>query len=217
MSHDLDDEELKATRRLLGLEKEGIEKNIKNLKEYIKEDDIYTRYKNGEYNELSDFEMFCINHCKDIEVVLGNLEALCDMQRSADIELKNARKINEEHKKENALLREKVKELEEENKKYTVRFEKLDDELWERVKQCKNMQTEIDRLYTDKEELQQAYLHEKLLKEKVEELLEESIPKQKIKDKIEELKNAKRETTRENWHYIYTIQLKILEELLEGE
>lgn len=44
-----------------------------------------------------------------------------------------------------------------------------------------------------------------------------SIPKQKVKDKIEELKNAKRETTRENWHYIYTIQLKILEELLEGE
>lgn len=44
-----------------------------------------------------------------------------------------------------------------------------------------------------------------------------SIPKQKVKNKIEELKNAKRETTRENWHYIYTIQLKILEELLKGE
>lgn len=39
--------------------------------------------------------------------------------------------------------------------------------------------------------------------------------RKKIKDKIEELKNAKRETTRENWHYIYSIQLKILEELLE--
>ena len=43
----------------------------------------------------------------------------------------------------------------------------------------------------------------------------DSIPKQKVKDKIEELKNAKRETTRENWHYIYSIQLKILQELLE--
>lgn len=41
------------------------------------------------------------------------------------------------------------------------------------------------------------------------------IPVQKVKDKIEELKKAKRETTRENWHYIYTIQLKILEEILE--
>lgn len=109
---DLDDEELKATRKLLGLEKEGIEKNIKNLKEYIKEDDIYARYKNGEYNELSDFEMFCINHCKDIEVVLGNLDALCDMQRTADIELKNARKMNEEYKKTNKELRKEIKKKE---------------------------------------------------------------------------------------------------------
>ena len=43
----------------------------------------------------------------------------------------------------------------------------------------------------------------------------DSIPKQKVKDKIEELENARRETTRENWHYIYSIQLKILKELLE--
>ena len=55
------------------------------------------------------------------------------------------------------------------------------------------MQTEIDRLYTDKEELQQVYLHEKLAKEEIEEILEESIPKQKIKDKIEELKRQRRE------------------------
>lgn len=43
----------------------------------------------------------------------------------------------------------------------------------------------------------------------------DGIPKQKVKDKIEELENARRETTRENWHYIYSIQLKILKELLE--
>ena len=49
-----------------------------------------------------------------IKIILGNLEALCDMQKSADRELENARRINEEHKKENGLLREKVKELEEE-------------------------------------------------------------------------------------------------------
>lgn len=49
----------------------------------------------------------------------------------------------------------------------------------------------------------------------LEEVIENSIPTQKVKDKIEELENAKRETTRDNWHYIYTIQLKILEELLE--
>lgn len=49
-----------------------------------------------------------------IKIVLGNLEALCDMQKSADRELENARRINEEHKKENGELRAKVKELEEE-------------------------------------------------------------------------------------------------------
>lgn len=43
------------------------------------------------------------------------------------------------------------------------------------------------------------------------------IPKQKVKDKIEELENAKRETTRENWYYIYTIQIDILNELLEDK
>ena len=86
----------------------------------------------------------------------------------------------------------KIKELEEENEKNIERYEERDNEVWERVKQCKNMQTEIDRLYIDKKELQQAYLHEKLAKEEVEELLEESIPKQKVKDKIENLKEQRR-------------------------
>ena len=78
-------------------------------------------------------------------------------------------------------LVKRIKELEEENKKNIERYEKRDNEVWERIKQCKNMQTEIDRLYMNNEELEQAYLHEKLAKEEVEELLEESIPKQKVK------------------------------------
>ena len=32
-------------------------------------------------------------------------------------------------------------------------YEERDNELWERVKQCNNLQTEIDRIYADKEEL----------------------------------------------------------------
>lgn len=47
-----------------------------------------------------------------IKTILGNLEALCDMQMAAGRELKNAKQINEEHRKENGLLREEVKELE---------------------------------------------------------------------------------------------------------
>lgn len=139
-----------------------IEKDIKNTKELIIGAKLYKQYEGNKYY-------------KSMENILQ------DYTRQ--------KQINEEHQKINGELRERVKELEEENKKYTVRFEERDDELWERVKQCKNMQTEIDRLYTDKEELQQAYLHEKLAKEEVEELLEESIPKQKIKDKIEELRD----------------------------
>lgn len=140
MAHDLDDEELKATRKLNGLDKEGIEKNIKNLKEYIKKDDIYARYKNGEYNELSDFEMFCINHCKDIEDILS------DYTRQ--------KQINEEHRKENGLLREKVKELEAklEFKQYgdldDLRFEEymnefiLKENIKNRIKELKIIQEE---------------------------------------------------------------------------
>lgn len=78
---------------------------------------------------------------------------------------------------------DRVKELEEENKKYIVQ---LTDE------QYRNL---VD-----------------VIRKEVKKEFE-----QKVKDKIEELKNAKGETTRENWYYIYTIQLKILEELLEGE
>ena len=90
----------------------SIEETILNLKKYIELDEIYTRYKNRECTELNDFEIFCIKHCEDIETVLGNLEALSNMQIAADKELKKAREINKEHQKINGELREKVKELE---------------------------------------------------------------------------------------------------------
>lgn len=47
-----------------------------------------------------------------IKIILGNLEALVDMQKTADRELENARRINEEHRKENAELICEIKELE---------------------------------------------------------------------------------------------------------
>lgn len=49
------------------------------------------------------------------------------------------------------------------------------------------MQTEIDNLYNDNEELEKAYLHGKFAKEDVEELLENSIPKQKVKEILIEI------------------------------
>lgn len=46
---------------------EDIEKHIKNLKQYIKEDEIIE-------NDNSDFAQFCKGHIEDIQAVLDELE-----------------------------------------------------------------------------------------------------------------------------------------------
>lgn len=189
MAFDLDDEELRATRKLNGLDKERSDKNVANIEdiEILKKDLFY-------YDEIHEnLDDDTVNFYEALRHIL--------VEREQD--------------------KKRIQELEEDNKKHIERFEKLDDELWERIKQCKNMQTEIDRFYLDKEELQQAYLHERLAKEEVEELLENSIPKQKVKDKIEELKEGLKKTT-EGKLQMYTpsefiYQIQVLEELLEGE
>ena len=43
------------------------------LKEYVENDDIYTEYKSGKC-DMSDFDKFCIEHCKDIECLLNEVE-----------------------------------------------------------------------------------------------------------------------------------------------
>lgn len=45
-----------------------------NLKEYLRQDEIYKRWKQGKLDDRSDFDNFCIDHCKDIQVVLNMLE-----------------------------------------------------------------------------------------------------------------------------------------------
>lgn len=100
---------------------------------------------------------------QSIEIVLGNLEALADMQKTADRELENARRINEEHKRENGELRNKVKEL-----------ERVIDRGW--------------LVYTEKLENQIADL-KSLNREKILELKQNSIPKQKIKELKENINN----------------------------
>ena len=52
------------------------------LSEYVKQDIVYNRYKENPNQEFSDFEKFCIQHCKDIEQMLKEnkkLYKLCDM------------------------------------------------------------------------------------------------------------------------------------------
>lgn len=46
------------------------EKAINNLKQYIKEDEIY----NSERRDLKDFDKFYIRHCEDIEIALDLIE-----------------------------------------------------------------------------------------------------------------------------------------------
>ena len=46
-----------------------------SLKEYIDKDEIYQDYKQNKLINFSDFDKFCIQHCKDIEKLLEeNLE-----------------------------------------------------------------------------------------------------------------------------------------------
>ena len=55
------------------------------LKEYINKDEIYQDYKQDKLMNPSDFDKFCIQHCKDIEELLEeNLElerALDDIEK----------------------------------------------------------------------------------------------------------------------------------------
>lgn len=45
-----------------------------NLKEYLRQDEIYQKWKQDKLYNRSDFDNFCIDHCKDIQVVLNMLE-----------------------------------------------------------------------------------------------------------------------------------------------
>lgn len=45
------------------------------LKQYLEEDVIYSEYKSGKC-DMSDFDKFCIEHCKDIESLLNGNEEL---------------------------------------------------------------------------------------------------------------------------------------------
>lgn len=99
----------------------SIEEDIKILKNII---EVYENCSVPEIDMQIDIT-FRKKEANAIKTVLGNLEILSDMQRSADRELENARKINKEHQKVNGELREKVKELEEENRIFALEGSKI--------------------------------------------------------------------------------------------
>lgn len=48
------------------------------LEQYIKKDEIYRNYKQGKLMNCSDFDKFCIQHCKDIEELIEENHELKD-------------------------------------------------------------------------------------------------------------------------------------------
>lgn len=42
----------------------------KNLKLYLRSDELYQRYLEGELSNATDYDLFCINHCEDIAQLL---------------------------------------------------------------------------------------------------------------------------------------------------
>ena len=95
----LDDEELKATRKLLGLDK-GIEEDIKILEKF--KNNEMQRDKLERDNRCGGWKIGDIYKHLELNIAIENL--LQDYERQ--------KQINEEHRKVNGELREKVKELE---------------------------------------------------------------------------------------------------------
>lgn len=137
--------------------------NVNSIEEAIKQLEDLKKDRLSFVTGDAEHDNIFLRDVQAIEIVLGNLEALADMQRTADKELENARKINEEHKRENGELRNKVKEL-----------ERVIDRGW--------------LVYTEKLENQIADL-KSLNREKILELKQNSIPKQKIKELKENIHN----------------------------
>lgn len=63
------------------------------LKQYLEEDTIYTEYKSGKC-DMSDFDKFCIEHCKDIEYLLNEVQEYKDVIDKA-IEFLESKRVRE--------------------------------------------------------------------------------------------------------------------------
>ena len=137
--------------------------NVNSIEEAIKQLEDLKKDRLSFVTGDAEHDNIFLRDVQAIEIVLGNLEALADMQKTADRELENARRINEEHKRENGELRNKVKEL-----------ERVIDRGW--------------LVYTEKLENQIADL-KYFNRQKIREIEQNSIPKEVIEDKIDELKS----------------------------
>ena len=190
----------------------SIEDDVKILKNII---EVYENCSVPEIDMQIDIT-FRKKEANAIKTVLGNLEILSDMQRSADRELENARKINKEHQKVNGELRKKVKELEEERQLVGIPVRNKRNgtigivlHQWKSgsIAVLENINPRVINTHDSWSTLEIITDEIKQTKTK-----DDSISKQKIKDKIEELTNTKGDFAT----YIATSErIKVLQELLQ--
>ena len=105
--------------------KKAINENVKNgsglmnykerLKQYLEEDVIYSEYKNGKC-DMSDFDKFCIEHCKDIECLLNEVEEQKEVIQTYETLLKTNIEENKQLKEEKQELIDYLKEKKKEYK-----------------------------------------------------------------------------------------------------
>lgn len=125
--------------------------NKERLREYIDTDPMYQEMKSGLLSELSDFDEFSINHCKDIEDLLKENEKL-----KADCEdLFNQKEMMFKNMQLNQLkVCELAKDVDLWNKKYNEEFDKnkelhnkidtLEDELEWYKQECDDLEMSGD-------------------------------------------------------------------------
>ena len=78
------------------------------LKGYIERDEIYEDYKKDKLMNASDFEKFCIQHCKDIEELLEENQEL--KKQIEELELQNFNLREDVMIKKMSLPNEKIKD-----------------------------------------------------------------------------------------------------------
>lgn len=80
-------------------------------------------------------------------------------------------------------------------------YKELSNKIEHLIKAYKDLKEELE---TEQNERLLCHIREKQM-----------IPVQKVEETIEELKDAKKSINKENWKYIYQMQINILQELLE--
>ena len=71
------------------------------LKQYLEEDIIYSEYKSGKC-DMSDFDKYCIEHCKDIECLLNEVQEYKEVIDKAVELLGNYKHYSTPDKKQNS-------------------------------------------------------------------------------------------------------------------